>query len=129
LHDIKHKSKDGPPQISLKDYEKNLSEIISITKQMHAKMIWLNSTPVVDSIHNSRVPFFRFNNDVIKYNKAAESIMKKNHVPTIDLYAFTEKYIPEGYMDHVHYKEDIRKKQADFIAKNLTAIYNSLKHE
>ena len=122
LHDIKHKSMDGPAQISLGDYKKTLEEIISLTRQMKAKMIWLNSTPVVDSIHNSRVPFFRFNKDVVAYNSAADSIMNHAHVPIIDLNTFTQKYIPEGYMDHVHYKEDVRKKQADFIMQNLEEI-------
>lgn len=122
LHDIKHNSKEGPPQISLEDYKKNLSKINAITKQMHDKLIWVRSTPVVDSIHNSRVPFFRFNSDVIAYNKVADSIMSEYNVPIIDLYTFTEKYIPDGYMDHVHYKEDVRKAQADFITHKLIEI-------
>lgn len=124
LHDIKHKSKEGPPQISLDDYKKNLGEIIAIMKQMHAKLIWVRSTPVVDSIHNSRVPFLRFNSDVVAYNKAADSLMNESDVPIIDLYTFTERYIPDGYMDHVHYKEDVRKAQAEYITQNLTEIVN-----
>ena len=129
LHDIKHNIKDGPAQISLKSYKKNLKKIISISKQMHVKLIWISSTPVVDSIHNSRVPFFRYDNDVLKYNKVANAIMKKNNVPIIDLYTFTEQFIPEGYMDHVHYKEEVRESQADFIAKSLKVIVNSPKHK
>jgi len=88
------------------------------------KLIWINSTPVVDTIHNKRVPFFRFENDLLAYNKAADSLMKKAKVPIIDLFSFTKKFIPNGYLDHVHYKENIRKQQADFIAGNLTAILN-----
>lgn len=122
LHDIKHNAKDDPAQISLEEYKNNLKEIIALTRQMDAKMVWLSSTPVVDSIHNSRVPFFRFNKDVVEYNNAADRLMNEAHVPVIDLYTFTKNYIPEGYMDHVHYKEEVRKEQADFIMQNLTEI-------
>ncbi|MCB0475809.1 MAG: SGNH/GDSL hydrolase family protein [Flavobacteriaceae bacterium] len=122
LHDIKHKSKEGPAQINLKEYKKNLSEIVRISNEMKIKMVWVNSTPVVDSIHNKRVPFLRFNRDVIQYNMAADSIMQAAGVPVIDLYTFTEKFIPQGYMDHVHYVEAVRREQADFIAGSLVAI-------
>ena len=101
-----------------------MQSIINISKAMKVKLVWVSSTPVVDSIHNKRVPFFRFEKDLITYNKAADSIMYQAHVPIIDLFMFTKKYIPDAYLDHIHYKKEIREKQADFIAGSLSAIFN-----
>ncbi len=129
LHDIKRKSPRGNPQVNLIKYKSNLSEIIYFSKVMDVKLIWVNSTPVADSIHNRRVPFYRFNQDLINYNKAADSIMLESKIPVIDLYSFTEKYIPQAYIDHIHYKKDIRGKQADFIAGSLIAISNCKRDE
>lgn len=122
LHDIKRKSPSDSAQIGLKKYKDNLQSIVDLSKDMNVKLVWVNSTPVVDSIHNKRVPFLRFENDLMAYNKAADSIMHEAHVPIIDLYTFTKKYIPTGYLDHVHYNKDIREKQADFIAGYLISI-------
>lgn len=122
LHDIKRNSKNSDPQVSLDQYSKNLVEIILISKEMGTKLIWINSTAVVDSIHNSKVGFIRYNEDVIKYNKESTKIMKKNEVPIIDIFTFTNKFVPDGYIDHVHYNNEVRQKQADFIAGNLSAI-------
>ena len=38
-------------------------------------------------------------------------------IPVIDIYTFTIKFIPDGYIDHVHYNNEVRQKQADFIAE------------
>lgn len=123
LHDIKTNTKTGKKAIPAKEYEHNLKEIIDLSHKMKVHLVWVNTTPVVDSIHNSRMPaFHRYNKDVLKYNKIARNIMDQAGVPVIDLYQFTSKFIPEGYHDHVHYKEEIREKQADFIAGNLVQI-------
>lgn len=129
LHDIKRKSSNDSTQISLREYKKNLQSIIEISRQMKVKLVWLSTTPVLDTIHNKRVPFFRFQKDLTAYNKAAYSIMHQAQVPIIDLYTFTKKYTPNGYLDHIHYKKDIRQKQADFIAGSLATIYNCKTNE
>lgn len=122
LHDIKHNTITAPSQVNLETYKVNLEKIIAITRQMNAKLIWINTTPVVDSIHNKKVPFFRYNDEVIKYNTTTDSLMKSEKIPIIDLYTFTQKFVPEGYMDHVHFNKKARKKQADFIAKQVKEI-------
>lgn len=124
LHDIKRKSPFDSTQIGIKKYGQNLQSIIKISKQMNVKLVWVNSTPVIDTIHNRRAYFYRFNKDLMSYNKIADSIMHSAKIPIIDLYTFTKKFVPNGYIDHVHYKTDIREKQADFIAGNLIAILN-----
>lgn len=128
LHDIKRKSPESNPQVELTAYKNNLMEIIAISQEMKVKLIWVNSTPVVDTIHNTYVPFFRYNQDVLAYNQAGDSLMREAAIPVIDLYAFTIKFIPGAYMDHVHFKEEIRKQQADFIAGNLIAIDSNCKN-
>jgi lysophospholipase L1-like esterase len=129
LHDIKRKSASDTTQISLKRYKENLLSIVRLSSEMNVKLVWINSTPVVDTIHNKRVPFFRFSKDLIAYNKVADSIMYQAKVPVIDLYTFTKKYTPNGYLDHIHYKKEIREKQADFIAGNLESIFNCYKDD
>lgn len=122
LHDIKRNSENSNPQVSLEQYSKNLLEIISISKELNAKLIWINSTPVVDSIHNSKIGFIRYNEDIIKYNSESLKIMNKMKIPVIDIFTFTKKFIPGGYIDHVHYNNEVRQKQADFIAGNLAQL-------
>lgn len=128
LHDIKTDPKTGKVNISAWKYKDNLKHIVSLSHKMKVKMIWVNTTPVVDSIHNSRMNgFHRYNKDVIKYNEIARNVMQKNNIPVIDLYKFTQKFIPEAYHDHVHFNKEIREKQADFIAGNLVRITNKTK--
>jgi hypothetical protein len=124
LHDIKRNTENSEPQVSLEQYSKNLYEIVSISKELDAKLIWINSTPVVDSVHNSKVNFKRYNEDLIKYNLISNEIMTKMKIQIIDIYTFTIKFIPDRYIDHVHYNNEVRQKQADFIAGNLVKIVN-----
>ncbi len=122
LHDIKRSSENSNPQVSLEQYSKNLYEIVSISKELNVKLIWINSTPVVDSVHNSKVNFKRYSEDLIKYNHISNEIMAEMKIPVIDIYTFTLKFIPDGYIDHVHYNNEVRQKQADFIAGNLVQL-------
>jgi hypothetical protein len=48
--------------------------------------------------------------------------MNEKGVPIIDIYTFTKKFVPESYIDHVHYNNEVRFRQADFIAGYLSAI-------
>jgi lysophospholipase L1-like esterase len=125
LHDIKRSGENSDCQVSVAQYVKNLEDIITLSRKLKMQLIWINSTPVVDTIHNAKMGFKRYNNDIIKYNNAAADLMKKERIPIIDLYTFTKKFIPEGYIDHVHYNLEVRQQQADFIAGSLTAIYKS----
>lgn len=123
LHDIKTNPETGAKSVSIRQYEKNLEKIIAISRKMDSKLVWIQSTPVVDSIHNKRVGGFkRYCKDIKRYNRIAEKIMLQNDVPVIDLYDFTLKFIPGAYQDHVHFVKEIREKQADFIAGNLVQI-------
>lgn len=120
LHDIKTDINSGEKAISLTEYRQNLLEIVDLITGANATPIWVNITPVDEELHKKNMKYFyRYNQDVLKYNKAAEEIMGENKIKVIDLYSFTKKFGKEAYLDHVHYKEEIREKQAEFIIENL----------
>jgi lysophospholipase L1-like esterase len=122
LHDIKTDPKTGKMQVPIEEYKINLSKVVSLQSKLKTKIIWVKTTPVVDSIHNARSGFHRHATQVDAYNKAADSIMKKHRIPIIDLFKFTNKFIPQGYIDHVHFNNEVRKQQADFIAESIAKI-------
>ena len=68
--------------------------------------------------------FSRFSNDLSAYNKAADAIMQKKDIPSIDLYHFTEGLGEDVYCDHVHFTEPARQQQAGFIAGWLFRYFN-----
>lgn len=49
--------------------------------------------------------------------------MKDYDVPYIDMYNFTNNLGEDIYFDHVHYKEEVRKLQAAFIAGHLNCTF------
>lgn len=120
LHDIRKKDAVSETQVKKEDYEKNLIAIFSEAKKYFKKIIWISSTPVYDSIHNSRdFWLLRFQQDIIEYNFIASSLTEKNNIPIIDLYSFTENLWLDIFIDHVHFREDIKQSQAEFIFQNI----------
>ena len=126
LHDIKRHPPKGALQVEADLYEKNLCEIIKILKRNGVSPVFLTTTPVNDEIHHSYLEINngieRFNADVVNYNKIAVRTMKKYNVPIIDLYSYTLEFGKEAYDDHVHYTEEVRRLQAEFIANELKRI-------
>ena len=126
LHDIKVNPKDGSYQVNSEDYKKNLKAILELTKDKNLKLVWVRSTPVVDSIHNPprrKNSFQRHAADVIAYNKIADSLMHDANIPLIDLYTFTKNVGGDSsYIDHVHYNDKVRQLQAAYIAGSLRSI-------
>jgi lysophospholipase L1-like esterase len=121
LHDIKVENDDGRHQVEIDAYRKNLQAILKLIKEKGIDFIWIRSTPVVEHIHNSRVGFKRYSEDIQAYNRVADEIFAD--CPIIDLYYFTLKYGEEAFCDHVHYKENIREIQAAYICGFLNALY------
>ena len=124
LHDIRTDRKNKKKQIEENVYKRNLNKIIELGNQLANKLIWISTTHVNNEIHNSRKSgYLRFNEDVIKYNKIASNIMKQNHIEIIDLYNFTKELeCKEMYSDHVHFKDYISKKQAEYIYIKLEPL-------
>ncbi len=117
LHDIKTNPKTGFKAIDQHLYKNNLDSIFRILQKMKLRVVWINTTPVNDSIHNSkRIGFYRYNNDVIKYNHIADSICLKHHIQMIDLYQFSKIFPLSAIADHVHFKPEYARLQAAYIA-------------
>ena len=94
-----------------------------LAKEMANEIIWIGLTPVIDEVHNSRkTGFLRFSEDVAVYDNNAKAIMKEHNIPYIDIYSLTKNLGMDIYCDHVHFKEDVRKLQAAFIAGYLNSL-------
>ncbi len=117
LHDIKTQVKSGKTQVSKEDYRNNLESIIHLLEKEAIQVIWVRTTPVVDSIHNAKQPNFRrYAEDLSAYNDIADEVMLASDIPSIDLYSFTRNLGVSQFIDHVHYNESTRKLQAAYIA-------------
>lgn len=117
LHDIKRSTETGELQVNPDDYQKNLTHILDLLQARKVQVIWVRTTPVVDSIHNAKqTRFKRYAADLKDYNQIADKVMNDHMVPMIDLNSFTSKLGIEQFVDHVHFKDSARKLQAAYIA-------------
>lgn len=123
LHDLRVDRDTKDIEVPIDEYKSNLRDIISLCNKMASKIVWVEITPVIDEIHNSRKKgCLRYNSDVIAYNKAADELMKKSGIKIVPMYDFVRSLGEDVYLDHVHYKEEIRKLQAAFIAGFVEAV-------
>ena len=122
LHDIKRHRETNETQVSKEHYRQNLESIIGLLRETNIQIIWISTTPVIDSVHNSRQQAFsRYASDLDTYNGIADSVMSELEVPSIDLYNFTRNLGADQFVDHVHYTESARKLQGAFIAGYLNS--------
>lgn len=93
LHDLKHvdpitgknsNKNDDPVQSNLKQYKKNLKQIVDRLIETDAKLIFATTTPYPE---NPSGPLREFGLSE-KYNKKAMRIMRKNRIMINDLYSF-----------------------------------------
>ncbi|OGF48342.1 MAG: hypothetical protein A2231_10170 [Candidatus Firestonebacteria bacterium RIFOXYA2_FULL_40_8] len=130
LHDIKIYKNTVKNQISLSNYKKNLKSILALLKKTLTKVIWVRITHVDNKVHKARCKDFRrFNKDVEKYNKAADTIMKKNRISMIDLNTFTKNTGKKYFKDHIHYFDNIRAVQAAYISGFLEDEVRGMKYK
>jgi len=116
LHDIKRNPESNKIQVSQKEYRKNLEAIFQLLKYKGIQLLWMRTTPVVDSIHNTKQKWFkRYAADLKIYNQIADEVCAKKNIPVIDLYDFTQKLGVGQFADHVHFKENARALQAAYI--------------
>lgn len=117
LHDIKRNPATKEIQVTEEEYRENLNTIFQLMLQRNIQLIWIRTTPVVDSIHNAKQrSFHRFADDVSAYNKIADEICEMYNVPAIDLHSFSQQLGVEQFIDHVHFSEYARAMQGAFIA-------------
>lgn len=124
LHDVKRDPETGEPLTPLQQYVDNLRTITWYAREGTHTLIWVRTTPVVDSIHNSQphLGFHRFASDVATYNAAADAVMLEARAHVIDLFGFTESLGRDVYCDHVHFTPQVTRLQAAYVAGNLAQI-------
>ena len=124
LHDLKFMGKDGTNlvpkekggivQVSLPEYEKNLSKLVIRMKKSAKQLVWRNTTPIPPG---SKA---RYVGDSIKYNQAAARVMKKHGLPTLDLYTPSKKNMKDWMKEaNVHYHAHGSQALADLVAQDI----------
>ena len=93
---------NGKIGVPIEEYEKNLDTLVQRMKKTGATLIFASTTVVPENEAG------RIVGDDVKYNQAAERVMKKNGVLIDDLYATSKKFGPELFVEpgNVHYKPE-----------------------
>ncbi len=115
LHDLKFI--DGKRQVSLEDYERNLTKLVARLKKTGATLIWCSTTPVPEGTNPPRT-----DKDVLAYNAVAKKIMEANQIATDDLYAFAAPRLKEIQRPaNVHFTPQGSAVLAKQVAKSIAA--------
>ena len=125
LHDLRTIKATNEHQVSLELYEKNLSEIITLAKNVGASCIFINTTPIVSERYPERFSYTRYDSDVDSYNDTAIKVMKRMDVPVIDLNSFVKSCGPLDdtmFRDHAHFTDERIIEQAQFLKTKLEEI-------
>jgi acyl-CoA thioesterase-1 len=125
LHDIKHvdpetgqnsNNPEHPQQADLKQYKKNLKEIVEVLKSTGAKLIFATTTPYPDKVDGP----LRQQGMPEKYNQAAIKIMVKNGITINNLYVFMKPRMEELQRpNNVHFTEEGSKALARKVADRI----------
>lgn len=92
------KSEGSHHQVSLTDYEKNLTRIVAQLRATGAKVIWCSTTPVPEGT-KGRVP-----DESTLFNEVAAKVMKAASVPTNDLHSHAKSKLTEVQLPaNVHF--------------------------
>ena len=102
LHDLRRMD-DGLQQVSLTDYEANLTKIFDRLRQTGAKLVFATTTPVPYAKTNPP----RTDLDVVVYNKAARRVVEARGATVLDLYAVALPKLAEIQLPaNVHFKAE-----------------------
>lgn len=113
LHDLKYI--EGKKQVSLEDYERNLTALVARLKKTGAKLVWCNTTPVPKGVTPPRKP-----DEVLDYNRVAAKVMAEAGVPTDDLFHFAEKRLEKIQRPaNVHFTPEGSKVLAGQVAESI----------
>jgi len=130
LHDIKHVDPETgknsnnpahPQQANLRQYRKNLNEIVEVLKTTGAKLIFATTTPYPEKVDGP----LRKPGMPRKYNQAAIKLMNKNNIAINHLYVFAKPRMTELQRpNNVHFTESgsraLARKVADRILEALS---------
>ncbi|MGJ8642035.1 MAG: SGNH/GDSL hydrolase family protein [Luteolibacter sp.] len=131
LHDLKHwdpktgknSSKASDPyQADVKQYARNLEEIVGKLEKTDAKLIFATTTPVTPGTTNP----LREPESPAKYNKAALKIMEEHDIQVNDLFALVEPDLDKLQLPkNVHFKKEGNDQMAKQVADVITAALPS----
>jgi hypothetical protein len=122
MHDLKRDAETHEPQVAMDAYRKNVESIVEWFSRKQIELIWIQNGPLDEKQHNERVKsFHRFEADLEAYNLAVEPFLKQNKVTILDLPGYINNLGPLSDLvkDHTHFKDEIVKLQAAFIAGYL----------
>ncbi len=105
----------GKLSVPLAEYEQNLDKLVTRLRATGATLIWASTTVIPEGDAG------RFAGDEIKYNEAAERIMKKHGITTGDLYALTKSFSGKfsEYPNSVHFTVIGSEKIAEQVAETI----------
>ena len=107
---------NGTITMTLKDYKRNLNDIVHILGRTGACLIWATTTPVPAGEPG------RIQGSEMKYNKAAGKIMKKKDIRINDLHGFifNESYKYQIKQGDVHFNWEGYQKLGEKVAESIT---------
>jgi acyl-CoA thioesterase-1 len=128
LHDIKHvnpvtginsHNPEHPLQADLKQYIKNLEEIVEKLKTTGAKLVFATTTPYPDGVGGP----LRDPGMPEKYNNAAVKIMKRNGIMVNDLHAYVLPRMEELQRpNNVHFTKKGSRELAKLVADQILEL-------
>lgn len=128
LHDLKHvdpvtgknsNNPNDPQQANLKQYKKNLTEIVEVLKSTEATLIFATTTPYPDVVDGP----LRKPGMPEKYNNAATKIMNKNGISINNLHAFVVPRMNEIQKpNNVHFTDEGSRALAEKVADRIKEV-------
>lgn len=108
-------------QNKVAEYGEWIEKLDDLIKKHNAKLIWVLTTPYAQSFRPQQ------NLVIIKFNETAKAIATKRGIPVVDLHACTLDAVKDlgeknVYEDGVHFKDEVKKRQAAFIAARVREI-------
>ena len=103
------------------EYGQWVQNFVDLSNEHNARLIWVTTTTPYGSFRAKQ------NLTIGQFNALASKIAKENKVPVIDLHACVTELVKElgerkVYTDGVHFTEDIKKQQAEFMAQRIREI-------
>ena len=107
-------------QNNVEGYGEWVQKFIDMAKVHNAKLIWVTTTPYAMYRDEKNVT-------VRKFNEEATRIVEDNNMYVTDLYSFISDLVKERnewnvYEDGVHFREEIKAKQGEFLAQRILEI-------
>ena len=115
-------------QNKVTEYGEWIGKLDDLAKQHNARLIWVLTTPYAQSFRPQQ------NLVIIKFNQQAIAIAAKRGIPVVDLHACTLAAVKDlgeknVYVDGVHFTDEVKKRQAAFIAARVREIIKKQKSQ